>query len=270
MQVRLPHFLSVALRKADVVAVLLAFTGYFTFLHNIKFNSFNGLVYFGRQIKSRSKLYLNSMSDTLTSAIIVIPVLLFSMSLHEMLHAFTSHWLGDDTAYHQGRVSLNPLRHIDPLFTVALPLVLVILGAAPFAAAKPVQVNFNRLKYGEFGGAIVGMVGPLTNLIIAIVAASIFRYHPPTTQLALDVYQVVISLNVGLFIFNSIPWPPLDGSRLLYAFAPRPLQEFMESIERMGLNGLLLFMFVFLTFLSVPLSTLIRQLSNWLIGSPVF
>jgi len=210
------------------------------------------------------------MSDTATNVIIVIPVLLISMSIHEMLHAFTSHWLGDDTAYHQGRVSLNPLRHIDPIFTVALPVVLVMLGAAPFAAARPVQVNFNRLKYGEFGGAIVGMVGPLTNLLIAVIAALIFRHSPPTTQLAFDIYRVVISLNVGLFIFNSIPWPPLDGSRLLYAFAPAPLQEFMESIERMGLNGLIIFMLVFLTFLSVPLSMLIRHLSNWLLGTPVF
>jgi Zn-dependent protease len=210
------------------------------------------------------------MSETVTRVIIVIPALLLSMSVHEMMHAFASHWLGDDTAYRQGRLSLNPLRHIDPFFTVALPILLVIAGAAPFAAARPVQVNFNRLRYGEFGGAIVGMVGPLTNLIIAAIVAILFRQFPPTSQLALDIYLVVVSLNVGLFIFNSIPWPPLDGSRLLYAFAPRPLQEFMESIERMGLNGLLIFMLVFLTVLSIPLSNLIRSVSNWLLGTPVF
>lgn len=208
--------------------------------------------------------------DNITQALIVIPVLLLSMSIHEMMHAFTSHWLGDDTAYHQGRLSLNPLKHIDPFFTVALPVILVLLGAAPFAAAKPVQVNFNRLRFGEFGGAIVGMVGPLTNLLIAVLAALVFRSFPPTSQLSLDIYLVVVSLNVGLFIFNSIPWPPLDGSRLLYAFAPRPLQEFMESIERMGMNGLLIFMFVIVTVLSVPLSNLIRAVSNWLLGSPIF
>jgi len=210
------------------------------------------------------------MDDNLTRALIVIPVLLLSMSVHEMMHAFVAHWLGDDTAYHQGRLSLNPLRHIDPFFTVALPVLLVLLGSAPFAAAKPVQVNFNRLKYGEFGGAIVGMVGPLTNLLIAVLAALVFRHYPPTSQLSLNIFLVVVSLNAGLFIFNSIPWPPLDGSRLLYAFAPRPLQEFMESIERMGIQGLLIFMFVFLTVLSIPLSNLIRAVSNWLLGTSVF
>lgn len=210
------------------------------------------------------------MDDNLTRALIVLPTLLISMSVHEMMHAFTSHWLGDDTAYHQGRLSLNPLRHIDPFFTVALPILLVLLGAAPFAAAKPVQVNFTRLRFGEFGGAIVGIVGPLTNLVIAAAAAGLFRHYPPTTQLALNIYGVVIGLNAGLFIFNSIPWPPLDGSRLLYAFAPGPLQEFMESIERMGFNSLVVFMVIFLGLLSVPLSHLIGGLSDWLVGAPLF
>lgn len=210
------------------------------------------------------------MDDTLTKILIVLPVVLLSMSIHEMMHAFTSHWLGDDTAYLQGRVTVNPLKHIDPFFTLALPLLLVLAGAAPFGAAKPVQVNFHRLKYGEYGSAIVGMVGPLTNLAIAVIAALLFRAYPPTTQLALDIFVTIVGVNVGFFIFNTIPWPPLDGSRLLYAFAPRPLQEFMESIERMGMNGLIIFMLIVLTILSVPLSNLIRSVSNSLLGSPIF
>jgi len=210
------------------------------------------------------------MHDTLTKIIIVLPIVLLSMSVHEMMHAFVSHWLGDDTAYLQGRVTINPLRHIDPFFTLALPLLLVLAGAAPFGAAKPVQVNFNRLRYGEFGGAMVGMIGPLTNLLIAAVAALVFREFPPTTQLSLDVIATVVGVNVGFFIFNTIPWPPLDGSRLLYAFAPRPLQEFMESIERMGMNGLLIFMLIVLTLLSQPLSNLIVAVSNALLGAQVF
>jgi Zn-dependent protease len=115
------------------------------------------------------------MDDTLTKLLIVLPIILISMTVHEMMHAFTSHWLGDDTAYLQGRISLNPLKHIDPFFTLALPLLLVLVGAAPIAAAKPVQVNFHRLKFGEYGGAIVGMVGPLTNLALALIAALLFH-----------------------------------------------------------------------------------------------
>jgi Zn-dependent protease len=210
------------------------------------------------------------MSDTLTTIIIVIPVIILSMSMHEMMHAFASHWLGDDTAYLQGRLTLNPLRHIDPFFTIALPLLLVLVGGVPFGAAKPVQVNFNRLKYDEFGGAIVGMIGPLTNLAIAVIAALIFRHWPPSSELALNIFLAVIGVNVGFFIFNTIPWPPLDGSRLLYAFAPRPLQEFMESIERMGINSLIIFMLLFTTVLYAPLSLLIRHFSNWLLGTSVF
>ncbi|MGA3150723.1 MAG: site-2 protease family protein [Candidatus Saccharimonadales bacterium] len=190
------------------------------------------------------------MSANLQTIIILLIVLLFSMSIHEMMHAFTADWLGDDTARIMGRVSLNPLRHIDPVFTVALPLLLLLSGSRfLFGAAKPVQVNFNKLKYGEFGGAIVGMVGPVTNLVIAAVMALIFNHLSLVSgTAAYSFFQLAIILNVGLFIFNSIPWPPLDGSRLLYAFAPRPLQEFMESIERLGIMGLVVFIFLFYSF----------------------
>jgi Zn-dependent protease len=187
------------------------------------------------------------MSVDLQTVAILLVVLLFSMSIHEMMHAFVSDALGDDTARIMGRVTLNPIKHIDPFFTVALPL-LLLLSHSPylFGAAKPVQVNFNRLKYGEFGGAIVGMVGPVTNLVIAAVAALLFNHiNPVFGTTTYTVFVITIVLNSGLFIFNSIPWPPLDGSRLLYAFAPRPLQELMESIERMGVMGLVVFIFLF-------------------------
>jgi Zn-dependent protease len=187
--------------------------------------------------------------DVQTIAILLV-VLLFSMSIHEMMHAFVSDALGDDTARMMGRVTLNPIAHIDPIFTVALPLLLLISHSPYlFGAAKPVQVNFSRLKWGEFGGAIVGMVGPITNLVIAAVAALIFNHvHPVFGTATYTVFVITIVLNSGLFIFNSIPWPPLDGSRLLYAFAPRPLQELMESIERMGIMGLVVFVFLFYSF----------------------
>lgn len=210
------------------------------------------------------------MSDTTTRLLIILPVVLVSMVLHEMMHAFVSHKLGDDTAYLQGRVSLNPLRHIDPFLTVMLPLLLTLLGQVPFGAAKPVQVNFYRLKYREFGGALVGMIGPLTNLGLAIVCAILFRHFLPASDFWFKVLVYGTAVNAGFFIFNSIPWPPLDGSRLLYAFAPRPLQEFMESIERLGMNGLIIFMLVILTVLQVPLSHLISSFSNWLLGMTVF
>jgi Zn-dependent protease len=210
------------------------------------------------------------MDDTFTRIFIILPIVLVSMAIHEMMHAFTSHWLGDDTAYLQSRISLNPIRHIDPFFTLALPLLLTLAHQAPIAAAKPVQVNFQRLKYGEFGGALVGMVGPLTNLVLAGLAALIFRHWQPTSSLSFKILAYSVVVNASLFIFNSIPWPPLDGSRLLYAFSPRPLQELMENIERAGISGLVIFMLLVFTVLAVPLSNLISSFSNGLLGLNIF
>jgi Zn-dependent protease len=202
---------------------------------------------------------------SIQSIVILLGVLLFSMSIHEMMHAFAADYLGDDTARLQGRLTLNPIPHIDPFFTVALPLLLLISGSQIlFGAAKPVQVNFSRLRHGEFGGAIVGAVGPLTNLIIACVAAILFKSINPTIGTVFyQVFQLTIMLNVGLFVFNSIPWPPLDGSRVLYAFAPRPLQEVMENIERSGLVSLAIFIFLFYQF-GGPVQHLITNLVHLL------
>lgn len=182
--------------------------------------------------------------------VILLAVLLFSMSIHEMMHALTSDWLGDDTARLQGRITLNPIRHIDPFFTVLLPLLLLVSGSPIlFGAAKPVQVNFNRLRHGAWGGALVGMIGPITNLAIASIAAMLFSsFNPEIGSTLYQVFLLTIVLNVGLAIFNSIPWPPLDGSRLLYAFAPQGLKDYMESIERAGLAGLAIFIFLFYYF----------------------
>ena len=209
------------------------------------------------------------MHPNLQEIVILLIVLLVSMSIHEMMHAFAADWLGDDTARLQGRLTLNPLPHIDPIFTVALPLLLLLSGSPfLFGAAKPVQVNFNRLRHGELGGAIVGAVGPLTNLLIALIAAVVFNHtQPGINTTAYNVLAITISLNAGLFIFNMIPWPPLDGSRVLYAVAPRPLQEIMESIERLGMMGLVFFVLIVYSLSSVgggngPIGQLIIKFVN--------
>lgn len=205
------------------------------------------------------------VSVDLQTIVILLGVLLFSMSIHEMIHAFTSNWLGDDTARLQGRLTLNPIPHIDPFFTVALPLLLLLFGSPIlFGAAKPVQVNFARLKYEEFGGAIVAMAGPLTNFILACLAAIFLNsFAPKEGSVLYEILGISIMLNVGLFIFNSIPWPPLDGSRLLYAFAPRGLQEIMEGIERSGIFSLVIFIFLFYYF-GGPIQDLMMKLVNLL------
>lgn len=206
-------------------------------------------------------------SNTLRTLLIVIPVLLASISVHEMMHALAGLWLGDDTAKHHGRISLNPLRHIDPFFTIALPIVLALLKLPIFGAAKPVMINMNRVKYEEFGGAIIAAVGPLSNLLIAVVAALIFRSSTAiqTSSLGSDIFGIIIVLNLGFFVFNSIPFPPLDGSRVLYAFAPEPLQRLMNTIEQMGMTGFLLFMLVFYPVIQPIISHITLSLTNGLI-----
>jgi len=205
------------------------------------------------------------MNSTVQAIVIFLPILLFSIAIHEMMHAFASDWLGDPTARLMGRVTLNPLSHIDPFLTIALPSILILLGSTPFAIAKPVQVDFRRVRYQEFGGAIIGMVGPVTNLALASAAALIFRStHPEVGTIVYNFFRYTIWLNVTLFVVNSIPWPPLDGSRLLYAFAPRPLQEFMESIERSGMTFFILFLFLLYTFFNAPIADIIASLVHFI------
>lgn len=196
---------------------------------------------------------LSSMLSDLTTGDLVIVVisLIVSIALHEAMHAFTARWLGDTTAEDAGRLTLNPLRHIDPLTTVLLPIVSLVLFRAPFLAAKPVPFNPNRVRYGEFGAALVGIAGPFTNLALAVVAAVILKIPSVSMDSGLlNVLTIFIWVNVSVFVFNMIPFPPLDGSRLLYAFAPEPLQELMGRIEAMGFTAIIIFMVLFFYFLS--------------------
>ncbi len=188
---------------------------------------------------------------TLTDYVILFGCILVSMSLHEMMHGFAAHKLGDTTAQEAGRLTLNPLKHIDLVTTVLLPMFLIALGLPPFFAAKPVPFNPYRVKWGEYGAALVGLAGPFTNLLLAMAAAAGIRISGLAT--GTETYTVMstfVQVNIAFFVFNMIPFPPLDGSRLLYALAPEPVQRFMYRIETMGFTAILIFMFLFFPFLS--------------------
>lgn len=172
----------------------------------------------------------------ITYIIIVLVVILFSMTLHEAMHGFVAFWLGDDTAEREGRLTLNPIKHIDPFLTIALPVILAVIGAPVFGGAKPVPINMARLKYDDWGAALVAFAGPATNFVIALLlfaSLALFKTDPNTLQGQFLVTGVLV--NLGFFVFNMIPVPPLDGSRVLYALAPEFIRRGMEAIERFGL-----------------------------------
>jgi Zn-dependent protease len=191
------------------------------------------------------------------------------MTLHEAMHAFTGLWLGDDTAQREGRITLNPLKHIDPFMTVMVPVLLVIAGLPPFFVAKPVPFNPYRVRYEEFGAALVGVVGPLTNLLLAFAAAGIANIAGITfasSSLLSETLVIFVFVNVAFFVFNMIPFPPLDGSRLLYALAPEPIQKFMQRIESFGFGAILLFMLLFFPVLAPLIRTITNNLITFLLG----
>lgn len=199
--------------------------------------------------------------------IVVIVSIFIGLSIHEAMHAFTAHWLGDSTASDLGRLTLNPLKHIDLLTTILLPVMLVILGLPPIFAAKPVPFNPARVKYDEFGAALVGIAGPLTNFAMAGAMALFLRLVGSSLNLGLVSAGILfVEVNVAFFVFNMIPFPPLDGSRLLYAFAPEPLQELMQRIEAMGFLPILAILFIAVQFIGPGLISVNQHVIQFLLG----
>lgn len=171
--------------------------------------------------------------------------LLLAVSIHEAMHGYAAHWLGDDTAHQAGRLTLNPLKHLDLMTSILLPMVMLIAGLPPFFIAKPVPFNPWKVRYGEYGAAMIGLAGPFTNIILATLASLIMRiFGIGVGTEPYNFLYIFMSINVAIFVFNMIPFPPLDGSRVLYAFAPEPLQKVMMQIESMGLGAIFIFMIV--------------------------
>ena len=179
--------------------------------------------------------------DPVISIVIAIVVIILSMTIHEAVHAFVGYILGDKTARAEGRLTLNPLKHIDPVMTILLPILMIIFGGPVFGGAKPVPFNPSRLRYGEWGAVMVALVGPLTNLLIAflafgvgVVSGVIASGGYIDNSLPGSIVQLTIFINIGFFAFNMLPIPPLDGSRLLYALAPDGVRRIMSQIEQYG------------------------------------
>jgi Zn-dependent protease len=193
--------------------------------------------------------------------LVVIGVILVSMTLHEAMHGFMAYALGDDTAKLQGRLTLNPIKHIDPFLTLLLPLVLALSGAPIFGGAKPVPFNPARVRYEEWGSALVALAGPLTNLVIAFVTFGIYALlGAPHSGLMAQLLTVTIMVNLGFFVFNMIPIPPLDGSRVLYALAPEFIRRGMEMMERFGIVVIFLLVLVGSSTIGTIMGTVINAI----------
>jgi Zn-dependent protease len=180
-----------------------------------------------------------SMSFDIINIIYLLVVLLISMMLHELGHGYTSHLLGDDTAKLLGRLTFNPLKHIDPFLSIILPISLALSGAPIFGGAKPVPYNPNNLKYGDLGIFLVAIAGPFVNFILALLSYGIIGIFSVPEGPFHTVLSMAVMINLGFMIFNLLPLPPLDGSRILYSVAPDFIRKFLEALERYSLFLLL-------------------------------
>jgi Zn-dependent protease len=173
--------------------------------------------------------------------VVIFSVIFISMTIHELMHGLVAYWLGDDTAKLQGRLTLNPIKHIDPFLTILLPLMLAILGGPIFGGAKPVPFRPDKVRYGDWGAALVALAGPFTNLVIAFVfyGVSVVTGVGLNADGSMNIIGMIFSygimVNLGFFVFNMIPFPPLDGSRFLYALAPEFARRGMEALEQYGI-----------------------------------
>ena len=201
----------------------------------------------------------------------VIPVL-FAVTLHEAAHGYAAWWLGDDTAYRNGRLTLNPLKHVDPFGTVLLPALLLIMRAPfLFGWAKPVPVAFHRLGNPRRDMVLVAAAGPGTNLILVTVSALLFHailfFPEGLAAWSAQVLYNSIQLNLVLAVFNMLPLPPLDGGRVAVGLLPAPLAKPLAALEPYGM-GILIGVIFILPLVAAQLGVGFDPFRS-LIGAPV-
>lgn len=205
--------------------------------------------------------------------IAMIVALIISVIIHEMAHGYMANWLGDPTARLQGRLSANPLVHIDPMMSVILPTLLILSGSSfVFGAAKPVPYNPYNFTNQKWGEALVAIAGPLSNVFLAVVFAGLIRFSDvlSLSDTFISLAFNIVFLNIFLAVFNMVPLPPLDGSKVFPKLLPFAMQMKYEAFRRyMEQNIALSFGLVILVFMLVlgtPLAFLTRSISFWLVG----
>ena len=211
------------------------------------------------------------MNETLLSILALIPALVIAIVFHEVAHGYVANLLGDPTAREQRRLSLNPIRHVDPVGTLVLPGALALAGLPVFGWAKPVPVNKFRLRNPRFGMMAVAAAGPLTNLVLAALGAIAFGLLAGSLQaapegglaFAVEALQSFILINVFLALFNLLPIPPFDGSHIVEGLLPRPAARAYARMRPFAMPAVILLLVV-LPYL-FPQASIVQRL----VGPPV-
>lgn len=209
-------------------------------------------------------LDINALIQTI--AIAALPVV-FAITLHEAAHGYAARHFGDPTAWQAGRISLNPLRHIDPVGTVLIPLLILLFSAGSFlfGYAKPVPVNFGRLRNPKQDMFWVALAGPAANLFMALVWAALLKlaWGMPVNDFTVplsEMSKLGVIINCVLMVLNLLPLPPLDGGRIAVSLLPYPLASKFAQLERWGFPILLLLLFTGI--LGLVMSPLVQMLAG--------
>jgi Zn-dependent protease len=207
------------------------------------------------------------MDHTLAVGIGIFAGFMFSIIVHECAHALVAKWLGDDTAYSLGRVTLNPIPHIDPIFSILLPVSLWLSGSSVlFGGAKPVPVDIHRLRGRRLTSMMwVALAGPVSNQLLLNFFPMLLRSYPDFSIKFLQVLIGIVGTNVGLAVFNMLPIPPLDGSRVLAAALPGQMGWNVYRFEQIGMILIVILVFTGGTqlLLSAPVKFVFESILYW-------
>lgn len=205
--------------------------------------------------------------DSATQFVFQIAILIFSVVIHEVAHGFAALALGDRTAQYSGRLTLNPLKHLDPFGSILLPALSYFAGGFIFGWAKPVPYSPYNLRNQKWGPALVGAAGPLANISLAVIFGLLLRFLPALTGVLpglfllnfMAIASTIALLNLILAIFNLVPIPPLDGSRVLFSVLPYQWRGVELFLGQYGLFLLLIFIFFF-SHLLIPVALFLFRL----------